>query len=108
MKATLQNYAEKKPLIIQRLKPQMILKRVASGDKSAVEDCINAYGSVIWALAKKSTDTTEEAENVVLEIFRDLWKCAERFDASEWEEINLVALIARRRLNMHREKICDE
>lgn len=86
----------------QHSKPQLILQRVASGDKSAVEDCVNAYGSVIWALAKNSAETAKEAEDIVLEIFGDLWKCAKNYEAIRCEEINFVALIARRRLKIRR------
>ena len=96
MKAVLQNNSKKKS--------QVILKRVSTGDKSAVEDFVNAYGNVIWALAKKSTETAEDAENVVLEIFRDIWKYAARFETVECDEIKFVALIAHRRLNIRRKK----
>ena len=80
----------------------MILERVASGDESAIEDCVNAYGNVVWALARKSTRTTQDAETLVVKIFEDIWKYAERFATIECEEINFVALIACRRLNIHK------
>ena len=41
---------------------------------------------------------TEEAEDAVQEIFIDIWKNAERFDASRASETTFVAMIARRRL----------
>ena len=39
-----------------------ILRRVAAGDETAVNDCINQYGNLIWALAKKFTPKQEDAE----------------------------------------------
>ncbi|MBA3631352.1 MAG: hypothetical protein H0W58_00845 [Acidobacteria bacterium] len=39
-----------------------ILQRIAKTDKTAIKDCIDAYGSLIWALARKHTNLAEEAE----------------------------------------------
>jgi RNA polymerase sigma-70 factor (ECF subfamily) len=40
----------------------------------------------------------EDAEDVVQEIFVDIWKNAERFDESQASETTFVAMIARRRI----------
>ena len=75
-----------------------ILPRIAAGDESAINDCLNQYGNLIWALAKKLTPKQEDAEDAVQEIFIDIWKNAERFDAAQASETTFVAMIARRRL----------
>ena len=77
---------------------QSILKRIASGQKSAVQECLDAYGGLIWSLARRMLRNTEEAEDAVQEIFIDIWKNAERFDAAQSSETTFVAMIARRRL----------
>lgn len=41
---------------------------------------------------------SEDAEDVVQEIFVDIWKNAERFDPSQSSETTFVAMIARRRI----------
>ena len=41
---------------------------------------------------------SDDAEDAVQEIFLDIWKNAERFDASRSSETTFVAMIARRRL----------
>jgi RNA polymerase sigma factor (sigma-70 family) len=41
---------------------------------------------------------TEDAEDAVQEIFIDIWKNAERFDAAQSSETTFIAMIARRRL----------
>lgn len=73
-----------------------ILERIAAADKTAVEECINRHGSLVWALAKHFTTSTEEAERAAQEIFLDIWKCAERFDSVDCEETDFIILIARR------------
>lgn len=75
-----------------------ILERIAKKDKTAVEECIETYGRLVWALARKMCPTQEEAEDAVQEIFIDIWKNAERFDATQASEMTFIAMIARRRL----------
>lgn len=41
---------------------------------------------------------TEDAEDVVQEIFVDVWKNAERYDPSQSSETTFIAMIARRRI----------
>ena len=77
---------------------QVILKRIASGDKSAVQDCLDNYGGLVWSLARRMSPNTDEAEDAVQEIFIDIWKNAARFDETQASETTFVAMIARRRL----------
>lgn len=75
-----------------------VLYRVASGDKAAVEECINLYGGLVWSLARQMSPNLHDAEDAVQEIFLDLWRNAALFDESKAGEITFVAMIARRRL----------
>ncbi len=77
---------------------QAILHRIASGDKTAVQDCLKFYGGLVWSLARKMSPNTDDAEDAVQEIFIDIWKNAERFDESQSSETTFIAMIARRRL----------
>ena len=74
-----------------------VLQRIAQGDAAAVADCIRRYGGLVWSLARRYLGP-EEAEDAVQEIFIDLWKSANRFDAAVASEETFVAMIARRRL----------
>lgn len=77
---------------------EAILQRIASGDKGAVQECLNTYGGLVWSLARKMCPNTEEAEDAVQEIFIDIWKNAERYDEKQASETTFVAMLARRRL----------
>ena len=77
---------------------QVILKRIAAGDKTAVQDCLNNYGGLVWSLARRMSPNTDEAEDAVQEIFIDVWKNAARFDETQSSETTFIAMIARRRL----------
>ncbi|MFZ1702544.1 MAG: sigma-70 family RNA polymerase sigma factor [Pyrinomonadaceae bacterium] len=77
---------------------QAILKRVADGDRTAVEDCLRQYGGLVWSIARKMLRNSDDAEDAVQEIFVDVWKNAERFDETKSSETTFIAMIARRRL----------
>ena len=77
---------------------QSVLQRIAQGDKSAVEECLNTYGGLIWSLARRMCQKQNDAEDAVQEIFIEIWKNAARFDANQSSETTFVAMIARRRL----------
>jgi RNA polymerase sigma-70 factor (ECF subfamily) len=62
----------------QKTKTLTIFQRTAARDKTVVKDCIDIYGTFIWALAKKFTSSTEEAEAATQEIFIDIWQYSER------------------------------
>ena len=83
---------------IQEKKSLTIIQRLAEKDRTAVEDCIDAYGNFIWALAKKFTASIEEAEAAAQEIFIDIWRYSQRADKTQSDENVLIAQIARRRL----------
>ena len=83
---------------IQSTEPLTILQRIENKDRTAVNDCVETYGNFIWALAKKFTASTEEAEAATREIFVDIWRYSKRADESPTAENILIAQIARRRL----------
>ncbi len=75
-----------------------ILERIAAGDQSAVQACIDTYGDLIWSLARRFLRNNADAEDAVQDIFIDLWGSAGRFDRNVASEIAFVSTIARRRL----------
>ena len=75
-----------------------LLPRVADGDESAVSECIERYGNLIWALANRLLRSRSDAEDAVQEIFIEIWKNADRFRPEFGSEKTFVVVIARRRL----------
>jgi len=74
------------------------LERVAEGHGSAVQECVDEYGPLVWSLTRKMVGNQEDAEDVVQDIFVDVWRSAPRFDPSKASARGFVAMIARRRL----------
>lgn len=75
-----------------------ILVRVARGDADGVRACLDRYGALVWSIAKKAGDDIAAIEDVVQEVFIDVWKSAERFDPEKGSETTFIATIARRRV----------
>ena len=77
--------------------PDEILPRVAAGEARAMDLCISRYGAIVWAIAKRYIKDTSEAEDLVQEVFTEIWKKAASFDRAIASESTFVGLIARRR-----------
>ncbi len=75
-----------------------LLPRVAAGDELAVRECVDRYGPLIWALARRWSPDPRDVEDAVQEVFVDLWRSAARYDATRATEAGWVAMVTRRRL----------
>ena len=75
-----------------------IFDRIAAGDATAVRECLDQYGGLVWSLARRFTASAADAEDATQEIFLELWKSAARYDPKMGKESTFIATIARRRL----------
>ena len=75
-----------------------VLERIAAGDQSAVKEFFDAYGNLVWALARRLSGSAADAEDAAQEIFVEVWKSASRFDPDVAPEAVFITTIARRRL----------
>jgi RNA polymerase sigma-70 factor (ECF subfamily) len=81
-----------------------LLKRVALGEASAVQQCIDAYGPLVWSIARRLCPSAADAEDAVQEIFITLWKSAAQYDPALASESTWVTTVARRKLIDQRRK----
>lgn len=82
-----------------------ILEKIAAGESSAVQECLDRYGNLVWSLARRHAADRPEAEDAVQEIFIELWKKAARFDRQKASEEAFICMVARRRLiDRHRRR----
>jgi RNA polymerase sigma-70 factor (ECF subfamily) len=77
---------------------QGLLERIAAGDQNAVKECIDAYGGLIWSLARRFCRSAADAEDATQEIFLEVWKSAARYNPAMGSEAVFLTTIARRRL----------
>jgi RNA polymerase sigma-70 factor (ECF subfamily) len=59
---------------------------------------MEAYGNLVWSLARRFSESAADAEDATQEIFLDIWKSASRYDPERGKETTFIATIARRRL----------
>jgi len=81
------------------------LPRIARGDGEAVSACLKKYTPLVWSLARRYCRDAAIAEDVVQEVFIDVWRSAERFDPDKASETTFIAMIARRRMIDRQRKI---
>lgn len=75
-----------------------LLERIAAGDQTAVKECMDAYGNLIWSLARRFCASAADAEDATQEIFLEIWKFAARYDPTAGSEAVFISTIARRRM----------
>jgi RNA polymerase sigma-70 factor (ECF subfamily) len=74
------------------------LRRLARGEPGAVEACVDGYGPMVHALVRRLLPQGADVEDVVHEVFVELWRSAQRFDPGQASDRGFVAMIARRRV----------
>ncbi len=74
-----------------------ILPQVAAGEARAMNECITRYGSIVWAIARRYIKDQAEAEDLVQEVFTEVWKKSASFNPAIASESTFIGLIARRR-----------
>lgn len=78
--------------------PLTLLQQVAAGQSAAVNDVIDAYGALVWSIARRYFGRTADAEDAVQDAFIAVWKAADRYDPDTAGESTYIAMIARRRM----------
>ena len=74
-----------------------ILLGIASGTPRAMDLCITQYGGIVWSLVRRYVKDSAEAEDLVQEVFTEVWKKAATFDPAIASESTFIGMIARRR-----------
>lgn len=73
-----------------------LLPRVARGDPAAIRECVSRYGGRVRAVALKFLGASL-ADDLIQEVFIELWRSADRFDPKRGSEAVFVMTITRRR-----------
>jgi RNA polymerase sigma-70 factor (ECF subfamily) len=75
-----------------------LLTRVAQQDESALSQMYDRYASTIYSWAYRSLGSVEESEEVVLDIFSQVWRIADRYDAKRGSVQTWLFTLARSRI----------
>ena len=77
--------------------PQL-LTQIAAGDRTALSQLYDRYSRMIYAIAWKSLSSVEDCEEVVLEVFAQIWRIADRFDPEKGTPEQWIFTLARSRI----------
>ena len=73
------------------------LRRVASGEKNALETVYSATSAKLFGICLRILNDRQEAEDVLQEIYLGVWRRADSFDSSRASPITWLATLARNR-----------
>jgi RNA polymerase sigma factor (sigma-70 family) len=75
----------------------ILLMRIAKRDQAALGMLYDRYASFLYAFSFKFLGSPEEAEEVVLDVFNQVWCTAERYDAGRSRVDTWLCMLARSR-----------
>ncbi len=81
-----------------------LLERVRRGDESAMEELYDRFAPVVYSAALRVMGEPAAAEDVLQEVFVQLWRNPSAFDASRGSLAAWLAVIARHRAIDHRRR----
>ncbi len=90
--------------IIDKQRSNSITTLQKNTKNDRITDSLNSYGDLIWALASDLTDSTENAEKVVRELFLDICRDSKLDGSSNSDEMIFISIVARRHFIEHSKK----
>jgi RNA polymerase sigma-70 factor, ECF subfamily len=90
-----------------------LIARIVEQDQVALSQLYDRYARVIYAVAYKSLGSVEECEEVVLDVFAQVWRSADRYDAKRARVDTWLFMMARSRVldrlrgRQRRDKVTD-
>jgi RNA polymerase sigma factor (sigma-70 family) len=75
-----------------------VMVRIVQQDQAALGQLYDRYARIIYAMAYKSLASVEECEEVVLDVFSQVWKTADRYDPKRARVDTWLFMMARSRV----------
>jgi RNA polymerase sigma-70 factor (ECF subfamily) len=75
----------------------VLVARLAAGDDEALSEVFDRYAPFVYGLARRVTANHAAAEDIVQEVFTNLWRKPDRFDASRGSLRAFLGVQAHRR-----------
>src|SRR5437867_4189209 len=82
-----------------------ILQRIVKGEESALADLYDRYGRILYTLGMRMLRSTSEAEDVVQDVFLQVWGKADYYQRSKGSVYTwLVTMMRNRAIDRMRSK----
>ncbi|MGL5084000.1 MAG: sigma-70 family RNA polymerase sigma factor [Microcoleaceae cyanobacterium] len=76
----------------------LLLAKIANGDHGALSQLYDRYAKIIYAVAFRSLRSVEDSEEVVLDVFSQIWRIASRYDVKKGKAETWLFTLARSRI----------
>ncbi len=76
----------------------VLLLRVAQHDEAALAELYDRYARVLYSVAFRSLRSAEESEEVVLDVFAQVWRTAARYDVTKGRVDSWLFMMTRSRV----------
>ena len=74
-----------------------LLARLVAGDEAGLEESYDAFGDIVFGIARRITGDVRAAEDVVQEVFVQLWQRADQVDLDKCSLRGWLSVLAHRR-----------
>jgi hypothetical protein len=76
----------------------MLLTQIAVHNQSALSRLYDRYARIIYAIAFRSLQSAEDSEEVMLDVFAQVWRIANRYDPTKSRVDTWLFMLARSRI----------
>jgi RNA polymerase sigma-70 factor, ECF subfamily len=82
----------------EKLDDTLLIQRIAQADGIALSTLYDRYARIVYAIAFRSLGSSEESEEVVLDVFAQVWRSANRYDQTKSRVDSWIFMMARSRI----------
>jgi RNA polymerase sigma-70 factor, ECF subfamily len=77
---------------------ESLVSRISQGDQAAFSILYDRYVRILYSFSMKSLNSREESEEVVLDVFSQVWRIADRYVASKGRVDTWLFMVTRSRI----------
>jgi RNA polymerase sigma-70 factor, ECF subfamily len=75
-----------------------LLRQIAQQDPQALSTLYDRYARIVYAIADRSLRSPEESEEIVLDVFAQVWRIADRYDPAKSRVDTWLFMLTRSRV----------
>lgn len=77
---------------------ESLVLKIAQGDQAALSTLYSRYAQILYSFSMKSLGLKEESEEVIIDVFSQVWRIAARYDAKKARVDTWLFMLTRSRI----------
>jgi RNA polymerase sigma-70 factor, ECF subfamily len=77
---------------------ESLVLKIAQGDQAALSTLYNRYAQILYSFSMKSLGLKEESEEVIIDVFSQVWRIAKRYDPKKARVDTWLFMLTRSRI----------